>query len=86
MTGGSGLARQWATAGADAAAVVLSGSCSQMTQRQVSAYRQLAPAQEVQVKRCLQDADGYALQLCDWVAANSHQALAPLLFATADAQ
>lgn len=102
VTGGSGLAiglaRQWAMAGADAAAaeqagrpqgdraVVLSGSCSQMTQRQVSVYRQLAPAQEVQVERCLQDADGYALQLCDWVAANSHQALAPLLFATADAQ
>lgn len=102
VTGGSGLAiglaRQWAMAGADAAAaeqagrpqgdraVVLSGSCSQMTQRQVSIYRQLAPAQEVQVERCLQDADGYALQLCDWVAANSHQALAPLLFATADAQ
>ncbi|WP_312760228.1 3-oxo-tetronate kinase [Pantoea brenneri] len=102
VTGGSGLAiglaRQWATAGADAAAaeqagrpqgdraVVLSGSCSQMTQRQVSVYRQLAPAQEVQVERCLQDADDYALQLCDWVAANSHQALAPLLFATADAQ
>lgn len=102
VTGGSGLAiglaRQWATAGADAAAaeqagrpqgdraVVLSGSCSQMTNLQVSAYRQLAPAQEVQIERCLQDADGYAQQLCDWVEANSHQALAPLLFATADAQ
>ncbi|MHA6311894.1 3-oxo-tetronate kinase [Pantoea sp. S-LA4] len=102
VTGGSGLAiglaRQWATAGADAAAaeqagrpqgdraVVISGSCSQMTNLQVAAYRQLAPAQEVQIERCLQDADGYAQQLCDWVEANSHQALAPLLFATADAQ
>ncbi|MDL4914825.1 MAG: four-carbon acid sugar kinase family protein [Enterobacterales bacterium endosymbiont of Blomia tropicalis] len=102
VTGGSGLAiglaRQWAQDDADhrsaeqagrpqgTRAIVISGSCSQMTNRQVSAYRQQAPAQEVQVERCLDDVESYALQLCDWVDANSHQALAPLLFATADAQ
>ena len=101
VTGGSGLAiglaRQWATAETDAEAeqagrprgdraVVLSGSCSQMTNRQVAAYRQLAPACEVEIEHCLEDAEGYARQLCDWVEANSHQTLAPLLFATADAQ
>jgi len=101
VTGGSGLAiglaRQWATAETDAEAeqagrprgdraVVLSGSCSQMTNRQVAAYRQLAPACEVEIEHCLEDAEGYARQLCDWVEANSHQTMAPLLFATADAQ
>lgn len=101
VTGGSGLAiglaRQWTTAGTDAEAeragrphgdraVVLSGSCSQMTNRQVAAYRQLAPACEVETEHCLEDAEGYARQLCDWVEANSHQTMAPLLFATADAQ
>lgn len=102
VTGGSGLAiglaQQWAQATADRSsaelagrpqgqrAVVISGSCSQMTNLQVSAYRQQAPAQEVQVERCLASADAYAQELCDWVAANSQQALAPLLYATADAQ
>ena len=102
VTGGSGLAiglaRQWAQAGSDrreaeeagrpqgSRAVVISGSCSQMTNCQVATYRQQAPAQEVLVERCLDDAESYAQQLCDWVDANSHQPLAPLLFATADAQ
>lgn len=101
VTGGSGLAiglaRQWARAGADAQAeqagrpqggraVVLSGSCSQMTCRQVSLYRQQAPACEVQVEPCLQGVDEYARQLCDWTEANSQHSLAPLLYATTDAQ
>ncbi len=101
VTGGSGLAigiaRAWATqqqnSDAEQAgrpqgerAVVISGSCSQMTNRQVQAYRQQAPSHEVLVERCLDDAEGYAQELCDWIAANNQQPLAPLLFATADAQ
>ena len=102
VTGGSGLAiglaRQWASAQpasmqAEQAgrpqgerAVVISGSCSQMTNRQVSAYRQQAPAREVEVQACLEQGAAYAEQLCDWVEANSQQPLAPLLYATADAQ
>ncbi|MXP58605.1 3-oxo-tetronate kinase [Pantoea sp. Taur] len=101
VTGGSGLAigiaRAWATqqqnSDAEQAgrpqgerAVVISGSCSQMTNRQVQAYRQQAPSHEVLVERCLDDAEGYAQELCDWIAANHQQPLAPLLFATADAQ
>ncbi|MBK0094597.1 four-carbon acid sugar kinase family protein [Erwinia sp. S63] len=101
VTGGSGLAigiaRAWATqqqnSDAEQAgrpqgerAVVISGSCSQMTNRQVQAYRQQAPSHEVLVERCFDDAEGYAQELCDWVAANNQQPLAPLLFATADAQ
>ncbi|WP_017349108.1 3-oxo-tetronate kinase [Pantoea sp. A4] len=102
VTGGSGLAiglaRQWAQPGSNsraaenagrpqgARAVVISGSCSQMTNKQVNAYRQQAPAHEVDVVRCLENASAYAQELCDWVVANSDQSLAPLLFATADAQ
>ncbi|MDU4004198.1 3-oxo-tetronate kinase [Pluralibacter gergoviae] len=101
VTGGSGLAigiaRAWAPAmqGSDAQragwpqgerTVVLSGSCSQMTNRQVAAYRQQAPTQEVNVERCIADAAGYAAALCDWVEANAASPLAPLLYATADPQ
>lgn len=102
VTGGSGLAiglaRQWATGDSDRAsaeaagrpqgarAVVISGSCSQMTNRQVALYRQQAPSQEVEVTRCLENVDAYAQTLCDWVVAHSDQPLAPLLYATADAQ
>ncbi|MCW6033918.1 four-carbon acid sugar kinase family protein [Pantoea sp. JK] len=101
VTGGSGLAigiaRAWATqqqnSDAEQAgrpqgerAVVISGSCSQMTNRQVQAYRQLAPSHEVLVERCLDNAESYAQELCDWVEAHHQPDLAPLLFATADAQ
>nr|MBA2814703.1 membrane protein [Candidatus Pantoea persica] len=98
VTGGSGLARQWASGDSDRAsaeasgrpqgarAVVISGSCSQMTNRQVARYRQQAPLQEVEVTRCLENADAYAQALCDLVVAHSDQQLAPLLYATADAQ
>ncbi|EDT8259529.1 3-oxo-tetronate kinase [Salmonella enterica] len=67
VTGGSGLAmglaRQWAKHGVSQArsagyplsgrAVVLSGSCSQMTNQQVAFYRQHAPTRDVDVARCL---------------------------------
>lgn len=102
VTGGSGLAiglaRQHASgehhrqqaeaAGAPQGqrAVVISGSCSTMTNRQVAAYRQQAAAQSVEVEACLADAQGYALQLCDWVEQHLDGELAPLLFATSDAQ
>ena len=102
VTGGSGLAiglaRQWATADSDRVdaenagrpqgerAVVISGSCSQMTNQQVSVYRQQAASHEVEVTRCLDNVDAYAQELCDWVVAHSGQPLAPLLYATADAQ
>lgn len=102
VTGGSGLAiglaRQWATADAGREeaetagrprgerAIVISGSCSQMTNKQVNAYRQLASAQEVEVRRCLENTRDYAIELCDWVEANSDGELAPMLYATADAQ
>ncbi|MFC7739043.1 3-oxo-tetronate kinase [Roseomonas sp. GCM10028921] len=96
VTGGSGLAdgmaRAWskaADAGAAAAegrpakgrAVVISGSCSQMTNAQVAAYRDAAPSLAVSVERCMSDA-GYADELADWVLAQPRTGLAPLVYAT----
>jgi len=100
VTGGSGLAiglaRQWASAGHDSAqaqaagapqgqrAVVLSGSCSTMTNRQVARYRQQAAAAAIDVERALHERDRYASELCDWVVQHEADALAPLLFATSE--
>lgn len=62
---------------------MLSGSCSQMTNRQVAHYRQIAPAREVDVARCLstETLAAYAHELAEWVLGQS--VLAPLVFATA---
>ncbi|WBF47767.1 four-carbon acid sugar kinase family protein [Serratia rubidaea] len=99
VTGGSGLAiglaRQWAQPGqtqAQAAgapqgekAVVLSGSCSTMTNKQVARYRQQAAAQAIDVARCIGEDERarYARELSDWVQAQRGD-LAPLLYATAE--
>ncbi|WP_456306932.1 3-oxo-tetronate kinase [Muricoccus vinaceus] len=94
VTGGSGLAdgmaRAWGGADAAAAAaegkpaggraVVLSGSCSSMTNAQVAAYRGVAPSVAVDVARCLSD-PGYAEELAGW-AAGQPVGLAPLIYAT----
>lgn len=99
VTGGSGLAiglaRQWAQPGqtqAQAAgapqgekAVLLSGSCSTMTNKQVARYRQQAAAQAIDVARCIGEDERarYAHELSDWVQAQRGD-LAPLLYATAE--
>lgn len=100
VTGGSGLAiglaRQWAqpgqvspqAAGAPQGekAVVLSGSCSIMTNQQVARYRQQAAARAIDVARCLNDDDraAYVTELTDWVQQQANGTLAPLLYATAE--
>ena len=100
VTGGSGLAiglaRQWASSAHNSAqaqaagtpqgerAVVLSGSCSTMTNRQVARYRDQAASLAVDVERALAQRDAYAIELCDWVAEHSGESLAPLLFATSE--
>lgn len=100
VTGGSGLAigiaRQWAQPGQEKAqsagapqgekAVVLSGSCSTMTNKQVARYRQQAPAQSIDVSRCINadDRSAYAAELSAWVEQQSTNTLAPLLYATAE--
>ncbi|EGM7735449.1 four-carbon acid sugar kinase family protein [Escherichia albertii] len=98
VTGGSGLAiglaRQWSQANDNHAreagrplagrGVVLSGSCSQMTNCQVAHYRQIAPVREVDVARCLstETLATYARELAEWVLGQESE-LAPLVFATA---
>lgn len=100
VTGGSGLAiglaRQWAKPGWDreqacaegrpgsGPAVVLSGSCSTMTQRQVGRYRQQAPAQTIDIARAMQQQEAYTIELCEWIEQHSTDELAPMLFATAE--
>ncbi|MCE9955950.1 3-oxo-tetronate kinase, partial [Aeromonas rivipollensis] len=94
VTGGSGLAiglaRQLGSGDLQCAreagwprgsrAVVLSGSCSEMTNRQVARYRQHAPALALDVARCLEDAD-YPAELAQWVL-DQPQTPAPLVYAT----
>lgn len=100
VTGGSGLAiglaRQWAkgdernapSAGQPKGkkVVVLSGSCSTMTNKQVACYRLQAPSQAVDVTRCLENEERsrYADELSTWVEVSYSGELAPLLFATAE--
>ncbi|WP_024911726.1 3-oxo-tetronate kinase [Chania multitudinisentens] len=102
VTGGSGLAiglaRQWAQPGQAKAqsagapqgkkAVVLSGSCSTMTNKQVNRYRQQAAAQAIDVARCINETarSAYAAELCHWVEHHATAELAPLLYATAEPQ
>ncbi|WP_323666825.1 3-oxo-tetronate kinase [Pectobacterium punjabense] len=101
VTGGSGLAiglaRQWAGpttqtgSATDAgkpqsgAGVVLSGSCSVMTNKQVAHYLKQAAGRAIDVARCLASDDAqhaYVQELADWVKAHRDDALAPLLYAT----
>jgi len=100
VTGGSGLAiglaRQLSevdhTQGHSAGyprsgrAVVLSGSCSQMTNQQVKHYKQLAPFKGVDVARCLtaESRETYAQELSQWVLEQTSE-LAPLVSATTPA-
>lgn len=101
LTGGSGLAiglaRQWASEASDhhqataagqphsGPAVILSGSCSVMTNRQVAHYLTQAAGQAIDVARCLAgeaEQQAYVTELTDWVESHRHDALAPLLYAT----
>lgn len=97
VTGGSGIGAGLARAvsehtGAAPAAqwqplagrtVVLSGSSSSMTNRQVARYRELAPSWPLDVARLL-DAPGESrAEVLDWVRAQSETGPAPLVFATA---
>ncbi|AIA73089.1 3-oxo-tetronate kinase [Pectobacterium atrosepticum] len=101
VTGGSGLAIGLARQLADStkqtgyateagkpqsgAGVVLSGSCSVMTNKQVAHYLKQAAGRAIDVARCLESDDAqqsYAQELADWVKAHRDDALAPLLYAT----
>lgn len=61
-------------------AVVLSGSCSEMTNQQVAHYQQQAPSFQLDVEACLTRED-YANELAQWVLAQPVSP-APLVYAT----
>ena len=61
-------------------AVVLSGSCSEMTNRQVARYQDIAPALALDVAACLTQAD-YPAELVRWVLSQPVTP-APMLHAT----
>lgn len=96
VTGGSGLADGLARTfsanlghGAEAMgapvagrAVILSGSCSEMTIRQVAAYAAIAPSIEISVDRAVGDFDVYVDELINWVNTQTTTS-APMLFSTA---
>lgn len=100
FTGGSGLGgalAQYITKGGKsdedatflgqpqkAETVILSGSCSLMTQAQVASYKQKAPALQLDIEKCLND-ENYASDLASWYLAHKNNALAPLFYATTDA-
>jgi len=63
--------------------VVLSGSCSVMTNAQVAAYSAEAPAFPLDVKACLSDPD-YAEKVCRWIIDTATGNRAPIVYATTD--
>jgi uncharacterized protein YgbK (DUF1537 family) len=97
LTGGSGLGRAAARClavrhgvashtrregPAGGAAIILSGSCSEATNRQTAAYRELAPEFRVEIARCMENAAAYAEEGAAWAKAHSAGKYAPLLNAT----
>ncbi|GAA5168827.1 3-oxo-tetronate kinase [Ornithinimicrobium tianjinense] len=84
LSGGAGDRTTTWVAG-DGPTVVLSGSSSQMTNRQVAAYRELAPSLAVDVTRLLTGSEGYREEVHGWVLEHAAaDAPAPLVYATAE--
>ena len=95
VTGGSGLGAGLARALASAEgtphakpwtpvtgrAVLLSGSCSAMTNAQVADYLPLGPALRVSVDELISDPEGYSRRVLDWVL-DQPETPAPLVYAT----
>jgi len=63
--------------------VILSGSCSEATRKQVAAYRRGAPSLQLDGDRCLED-KGYVEELFQWAAERSGEGTAPMLYSTTD--
>ncbi|SUC10637.1 4-hydroxy-3-methylbut-2-enyl diphosphate reductase [Pasteurella canis] len=93
VTGGSGLAAYMAarlSGGKQgdnallpnkAKTVVLSGSCSVMTNKQVAKYAEKAPHVYLDVAQSISN-PAYADELAQWVLANLNHTLAPMVYAT----
>lgn len=67
---------------AGGARIILSGSCSLMTQKQVSLYRQQAASYPLDISRCIANDPNQITELVEWACAHQQQELAPLIYAT----
>lgn len=101
ITGGSGLAegiaKNWADhlvdqsdakqAGQPQAgkSVVLSGSCSVMTNKQVTNYKRQAASFSVDIQACIEDPT-YSEKACQWVCSHLGDEWAPMIYATTTAE
>lgn len=62
--------------------VILSGSCSEMTNKQVDFYRNKAPFHQVSVERCIENATQYAKETMESLVRAPQSTLPPLVSAT----
>ncbi|RBP79005.1 four-carbon acid sugar kinase family protein [Marinomonas rhizomae] len=101
VTGGSGLAagiaKNWdehlqdqtqakqAGHPAKAPTVIFSGSCSVMTNKQVELYKAKAPFFALDIEQCMSN-ENYVNDVFDWVISHTNESLAPIVYATADAE
>jgi len=102
VTGGSGLggalARLWSQKGQGQGksnrevlprpgkTILMSGSCSVMSQAQVAAYAKRGPLYEVKVEECLQDAQAYAERIAAQTLSLVGERMPPLVAATVSAE
>lgn len=63
--------------------VIFSGSCSEMTNKQVNTYKSQAPHFELSVEKCINQKN-YSDEVCGWVADNLDSKYAPMVYATTD--
>lgn len=100
VTGGSGLAagiaKNWTNTDVDldeakkvgspesGKTVVFSGSCSEMTNKQVAKYQILAPHYALDVARCVNDREMYVDEVATWCTSHIDAKYAPLVYATAE--
>lgn len=64
--------------------ILLSGSCSLMTNKQVSYYKKIAPTYALDVEKCINQLSDYCQAVIDWINQNNKKEYAPLVYATTD--
>jgi uncharacterized protein YgbK (DUF1537 family) len=82
MRGGGSCATDLGLPASGGKTSLLSGSCSEMTNRQVAAYAAKAYVHKADITRCMDDAEGYAQEIFGVAAAHAGDALPPLISAT----
>ncbi|MGR5091737.1 3-oxo-tetronate kinase [Vibrio maritimus] len=68
----------------DRKGVVLSGSCSTMTNQQVDAYKELAASLKLDIERVINE-PSYITEVIDWIKEHSNRPYFPLVYATVSA-